>query len=88
MAEAAADLHGRVPLPVLAGEELVVPFEGVPLVTEVLDDGLLGQAMAGCGVTPVSPVLRLRWGRTHYGGHTGGGPVRTMEATGCWLNTE
>lgn len=67
LAEAAADLHGRIPLAILAGEELVVPLEGVALVAEVLDDRLLGQAEAGRGVAPVSPVLRLRGRHAHCG---------------------
>lgn len=65
LAEAATDLHGRVPLAVLTGEELVVPLEGVALVAEVLDDRLLGQAAAGRRVAAVAPVLRLRGWRAH-----------------------
>ena len=65
MCEAAADLHGTVPLAVLAGEELVVALQSVSLVAEVLDDGLLGEAVAGRRVTAVAPVLWLGGGRTH-----------------------
>lgn len=65
MCESAANLHGAVPLAVLAGEELVVPLQSVALVAEVLDDGLLGEAVAGRRVTAVAAVLWLSGGRTH-----------------------
>lgn len=63
--QSAADLHGAVPLAVLAGEELVVALQSVALVTEVLDDSLLGEAVAGRRVTAVAPVLWFSRGRTH-----------------------
>lgn len=66
MCEPAADLHGAVPLAVLASEELVVPLQSVALVAEVLDDGLLGEAVAGRRVTAVAPVLWFSGGRTHW----------------------
>lgn len=66
-AEAAGDLHGYVPLPILTGEELVVPLQSVALVTEVLYHGLLGEAGAGGRVAPVPSVLWLRGGGTHWG---------------------
>lgn len=66
MCESAADLHGTVPLAVLAGEELVVALQSVALVTEILDDGLLGEAVAGGWVTAVAPVLWLSGGRAHW----------------------
>lgn len=62
MRESAADLHGAVPLAILAGEELVVSLQSVTLVAEVLDDGLLGEAGAGRRVTAVAAVLRLSGG--------------------------
>lgn len=65
MCEPTADLHGRVPLPVLAGEELVVALERVALVTEVLDDCFVGEPVAGRRVAAVTPVLRLRGRQTH-----------------------
>ena len=65
MGESTANLHRSVPLAVLAGEELVVSLQSVALVTEVLDDGLLGEAVAGRGVAAVAPVLRLGGGQTH-----------------------
>ena len=57
MCESAADLHGTVPLAVLAGEELVVSFQGVTLVTEVLDDGVMGERATGRWVAAVAPIL-------------------------------
>lgn len=66
MCEPAANLHGAVPLAVLAGEEFVVPLQSVALVTEVLDDSLLGEAVAGRRVTAVAPVLWFSGGRTHW----------------------
>lgn len=62
MREPAADLHGAVPLAVLAGEEPVVALEGVALVAEVLNDGFLGELVAGRRVTAVAPILRLSGG--------------------------
>lgn len=67
MAESAANLHGSIPLSVLAGEELVISFQSIALVTEVLNDGLLGETVAGGGVTAVAPVLWLGGGRTRWG---------------------
>jgi len=64
LCESAADLHGAVPLAVLAGEELVVALQSVSLVAEVFDDGLLGEAVAGRRVTAVAPVLWLSGGGT------------------------
>lgn len=60
LAESAADLHGSVPLSILTGEELVVSLQSVALVTEVLNNGLLGEAVAGGRVTAVAPILWLR----------------------------
>lgn len=57
MSESTADLHRSVPLAVLTGEELVVSLQSVAFITEVLDDGLLGEAVARGGVTAVAPVL-------------------------------
>lgn len=62
LCESAADLHGTIPLAVLAGEELVVSLQGVALITEVLDDGLLREAVARRRVTAVAPVLWLSRG--------------------------
>lgn len=67
MGESTANLHWSVPLAVLAGEELVVSLQSVALVTEVLNDGLLGEAVARGGVTAVAPVLWFSGGRTHWG---------------------
>lgn len=64
--EPAADLHGAVPLAVLAGEESVVALQGVALVAEVLDDSFLGELVAGRRVTAVAPVLRLGRGGTDW----------------------
>lgn len=66
LSESAADLHGSVPFSVLAGEELVVSFQSVAFVTEVLDDRLLGEAVAGGGVAAVASVLWFGGGRTHW----------------------
>lgn len=66
MCESAANLHGTVPLAVLTGKELVVSLQSVALVTEVLNDGLLGEPVAGRRVTAVAPVLWLSGGRTHW----------------------
>lgn len=62
----AADLHGAVPLAVLAGEESVVALQGVALVAEVLDDSFLGELVAGRRVTAVAPILRLSRGGTDW----------------------
>lgn len=62
MCETAANLHGTVPLSVLAGEKLVVSLQSVALITEVLYDGLLGEAVAGSRVTAVAPVLGFSGG--------------------------
>lgn len=67
LGESTANLHWSVPLAVLAGEELVVSLQSVALVTEVLNDGLLGEAVARGGVTAVAPVLWFSGGRTHWG---------------------
>lgn len=56
LCESAADLHGAIPLAVLAGEKLVVSLQGVALITEVFDDGLLRE-VAGRWVTAVAPIL-------------------------------
>lgn len=66
MCESAANLHGTIPLAVLAGEELVVALQSIALVTEVLDDSLLGEAVAGRWVTAIAPVLWFSGGRTHW----------------------
>ena len=60
-----ADLHGQVPLSVLAGQVLVVPLQDEALVTEVLDDSALGQAAAGGWVAGVAPVLWFQRRKTH-----------------------
>lgn len=66
MCETAADLHGTVPLAVLAGEEFVVALQSVALVAEILDDGFLGEAVAGRWVAAVAPVLWLSGRRAHW----------------------
>lgn len=66
MCESAADLHGTVPLAILAGEELVVTLQSVALVTEILNDCFMGQAVAGRRVTAVAPVLWFSGGRTNW----------------------
>lgn len=66
MCESAANLHGTVPLAILAGEELVVALQSVALVTEVLDDCFLGEAVAGRRVTAVAPILWFSGGRTNW----------------------
>lgn len=62
MREAAADLHGAVPLAILAGEEPIVALQGVALVAEVLDDSFLGELVAGRWVTAVAPIFWLSGG--------------------------
>lgn len=57
MCKSTGDLHGAVPLAVLAGEELVVGLQSVALVTEVLDDRFMGEVVTGRRVTAVAPVL-------------------------------
>lgn len=66
LCESAANLHGAIPLSVLTGEELVVSFQSVALVTEVLDDSLLGEAVARRWVTAVSPILWFSGGWTNW----------------------
>lgn len=61
-----ADLHGTVPLAVLAGEELVVGLQSVALVAEVLDDRFMGEAVAWRRVAAVAPVLRFSGGQTSW----------------------
>lgn len=66
MCESTANLHGTVPLAILAGEELVVALQSVALVAEVLDDCFLGEVVAGRRVTAVAPVLWFSGGRTNW----------------------
>lgn len=47
-----------VPVSVPAGVVLV-SFQCVACVTEILDDGALSQSVAGWGVAHVAPILRL-----------------------------
>ncbi len=60
-----ADLHGRLPLSVVTGSELVSSFQNVTLITEVLNHGTLGQSVARQGVAFISTVLRLTWWLTN-----------------------
>lgn len=55
--KSAANLHGAIPLAILASEELVVALQSVALVAEVLDDCFLGESVAGRWVAAVAPVL-------------------------------
>lgn len=57
MCKSAANLHGAIPLAILASEELVVALQSVALVAEVLDDCFLGEPVAGRWMTAVAPVL-------------------------------
>lgn len=59
LAQMAANLHGRIPLPILAGAVIVLPFQGIALITEVLDHGALSQPTARGRVAVVATVLRL-----------------------------
>lgn len=66
MCKSTADLHGTVPLAVLAGEELVVCLQSIALVAEVLDDCFMGEVVTRRRVTAVAPVLRLSGRRTSW----------------------
>lgn len=55
----ATDLHGFLPLSVLAGTVFVVPLERVALVAEVLDDCALAEPATRSRVTGVAAVLWL-----------------------------
>lgn len=66
LCESTADLHGTVPLAVLAGEELVVCLQSVALVTEVLDDRFMGEVVTGRRVAAVAPILRFSGWQTSW----------------------
>lgn len=66
LCKSTADLHGTVPLAVLAGEELVVCLQSVALVTEVLDDRFMGEVVTGGRVAAVAPILRFRGWQTSW----------------------
>lgn len=59
----AADLHGRPPLAILAGQVFVVALQHVAFCTQVLDDTACRQGVfAGPGVANVAAILWL-WGQ-------------------------
>lgn len=55
----AADLHGAVPLAILAGQVVVVSAENEAVVAEELDHGAVGKHPTGGRVAGVASVLRL-----------------------------
>lgn len=55
----AADLHGTVPLAILAGQVVVVSAENEAVVAEELDHGAVGKHPTGGRVAGVASVLRL-----------------------------
>lgn len=57
LCKSTANLHRGVPLPVLAGQELVVSLQSIALITEIFNDSFLGEVVTGRGVAAVAPVL-------------------------------
>lgn len=63
--ESAAALHGTVPLAINTSAKIIVSFQSVALVTEVLDNRPVGEALAARRAAAVTPVLRFGGWGTH-----------------------
>lgn len=68
MFDNAADWHRVVPLPITTGPKLVVSFQNVTVITEILYDSAVRKSSAWGGVARVTSVFWLIWRLTNYPG--------------------
>lgn len=66
LCKSTTDLHGTVPLAVLAGKELVVCLQSVAFIAEVLDDRFMGEVVTWRWVAAVAPILRFSGWQTSW----------------------